>query len=101
MVGGRRNLLAKGFVAVLLLYLYLPVVITVLFSFATSPRLSLPIRGLTLDWYASALDNALVTVALRNSLILAAVSAIAAGTIGAAFAFGLMKLKRPAARGGC
>ena len=100
MVGGRRNLLAKGFVAVLLLYLYLPVVITVLFSFATSPRLSLPIRGLTLDWYASALDNALVTVALRNSLILAAVSAIAAGSIGAGFAFGLMKLKRPTVRGG-
>jgi spermidine/putrescine transport system permease protein len=96
----KRHVLAKGFVAILLLYLYLPVVITVLFSFATSPRLSLPIRGLTLAWYGSALDNALVTVALKNSVILAAVSAVVAGTIGAAFAFGLMKLKRVGTRNG-
>ena len=93
-----RHFLAKGFVAIVLLYLYLPVVITVLFSFATSPRLSLPIKGLTFDWYASALANPLITVALQNSLILAVVSAVAAGTIGAAFAFGVVKVKRPGAR---
>jgi spermidine/putrescine transport system permease protein len=70
----------------------------VLFSFATSPRLSLPIKGLTLDWYGSALANPLITDALRNSIILALVSAIAAGALGAAFAFGVVKVKRPGAR---
>jgi spermidine/putrescine transport system permease protein len=95
-----RHLLAKGFVAIVLLYLYLPVVITVLFSFATSPRLSLPIKGLTFDWYVSALANPLITVALQNSLVLAAVSAVVAGTIGAAFAFGILKVKGARARNG-
>ena len=83
MVRRPRHLLAKGFVAVVLLYLYLPVVITVLFSFATSPRLSLPIKGLTFDWYISALANPLITVALQNSLILAAVSIFALVGFGA------------------
>jgi spermidine/putrescine transport system permease protein len=94
----RRHVLAKGFVAIVLLYLFLPVAITVLFSFATSPRLSLPIEGLTLDWYGSALANPLITDALRNSVVLALVSAVAAGALGAAFAFGVVKVKRPGAR---
>jgi len=94
----RHHILAKGFVAVVLLYLFLPVAITVLFSFATSPRLSLPITGLTLDWYGSALANPLITDALKNSVVLALVSAIAAGALGAAFAFGVVKVKRPGAR---
>ena len=37
-----------------LLYLFLPVAVVVLFSFTTSPRLSLPIEGFTLDWYHAA-----------------------------------------------
>lgn len=92
---GKRHLLARGFVGLVLLYLYAPIVVIVLFSFTTSPRLTIPIEGLTLRWYASALSNPLIASAFWNSLILALVSAIVAGTLGAAFAFGLMKLKRP------
>lgn len=88
----KASLLAKGFVALVLLYLYAPVAVIVLFSFTTSPRLSMPIEGLTLTWYHNALANPLITAALTNSLILAFASALAAGLLGAAFAFGVMKL---------
>jgi spermidine/putrescine transport system permease protein len=96
----RRNLLAKGYLAAVLLYLYVPVAVIVLFSFADSPRLSMPIDGLTLDWYGRAFDNPLLMAALVNSLILAVVSAAAASALGAAFAYGLVKLRRPRLRAG-
>lgn len=82
------------FVCGVMVYLYAPVVVTVLFSFANSPRLSLPIEGLTLEWYGRALANPLIVTALKNTLILAAVSAIGGCLAGTAFAFGILRLKR-------
>lgn len=90
----KAHLLARGFLTLVLLYLYAPIAVIVLFSFTTSPRLSMPIEGLTFAWYQSAFANPLITAALTNSLILAAVSALAAGLLGSAFAFGVMKMTR-------
>jgi ABC-type spermidine/putrescine transport system permease subunit II len=89
--GGR--MLARIYVAAILAFLYLPVVVIVLFSFTESPRLSLPIEGFTLDWYRKAFANPLMTTALQNSLALALVTALATSVLGASFAFGLVKLK--------
>jgi ABC-type spermidine/putrescine transport system permease subunit II len=85
--------LSWGLLGVVLFYLYAPIVVIVLFSFTTSPRLTFPIGGLTLKWYESAFSDPLMSTALVNSVILAVVSAIVAGTLGTAFAFGLVKLK--------
>lgn len=95
---GKSTLLARGFLALVLLYLYAPIVVIVLFSFTTSPRLSMPIEGLTFAWYQSAFANPLIASALTNSLILAGISALAAGALGSAFAFGVMKLTQPRLR---
>ena len=84
---------AALFVVTVLLYLYAPVIVTVLFSFANSPRLSLPIEGLTLDWYGRALANPLIVIAVKNTAILAAVSAVGGCLAGTAFAFGILRLK--------
>lgn len=84
---------ARIFVAVVLIYLFAPVVVTVLFSFTTSPRLSLPIEGLTLDWYHEAFSNPLFTTALQNTLWLALVTAVVAVGLGLPFAFGIARLK--------
>jgi spermidine/putrescine transport system permease protein len=94
MVNPIGHLAARAFVTLVLIYLYAPIVVIVLFSFTTSPRLTIPIEGFTFDWYVSALTNPLMTTALKNSVILAVTSAVAAGALGAAFAFGLVKLKR-------
>jgi spermidine/putrescine transport system permease protein len=84
---------ARLFVAIVLVYLFAPVVVTVLFSFTTSPRLSLPIEGLTLDWYGEAFANPLFTTALTNTLWLALVTAVVAVGLGLPFAFGLARLR--------
>jgi spermidine/putrescine transport system permease protein len=92
------RLLARGFVALVLLYLYAPVAVIILFSFTTSPRLSIPIEGFTFRWYGTAIANPLIETALRNSILLALVSAVAAGILGTAFAYGLVRLKNPRLR---
>lgn len=97
--GGARHGLATGYVAIVLVFLYVPVAVIVLFSFTNSPRLSLPVEGLTLDWYRRAFADPLLTTALHNSVILALISAIGAGLLGASFAYGLVKLKNTRLRG--
>ena len=87
------HLLSRLFVALVLFYLYAPILVTVVFSFTTSPRLSLPIEGLTFYWYGRAFADPLIPMALQNSAILALVSAVGSGIAGAAFAFGLVMLR--------
>lgn len=94
----RRHWPARAYLAAVLLYLYAPIVVIVLFSFADSPRLSMPIEGLTLDWYRRAFENPLFMAALQNSLVLAVISAAGASILGTAFALGLVKLRRPRLR---
>jgi spermidine/putrescine transport system permease protein len=93
-----RRLFPFAFVGLVLVYLYLPLAVIVLFSFTTSPRLSIPIEGFTLDWYRGAFANPLMMTAVENSVILAFSSAIVSGVLGVAFAFGLVALRRPALR---
>ncbi|MBF6604983.1 MAG: ABC transporter permease [Chloroflexi bacterium] len=90
------HLLARLFLVVVLVYLFAPVAVTVLFSFTTSPRLSLPIEGFTLNWYAIAFSDPLFPDALTHTLVLAVVTGIVAGALGVAFSFGLVRLQRRA-----
>ena len=69
------SLLARCYVAAILVYLFAPVAVTVLFSFADSPRLSLPVTGLTLRWYRRIFHEPLFLDALGNSLLLAGITA--------------------------
>lgn len=98
MVSPFRRYAGGAFALLILLYLYAPIAVIVLFSFTASPRLAIPIEGFTLDWYVSALSNTLITTALLNSAILAVVSALAATLLGGAFAFGVVKLASTRAR---
>jgi spermidine/putrescine transport system permease protein len=87
-------LAARVYVLVVLLYLFLPVLVVVLFSFTTSPRLSLPIEGFTLSWYQSAFAEPLFSRALVNSLVLASITAVVAVALGVPFCFALARLRR-------
>ncbi len=90
------QLLALAYVAVVLAWLFAPIAVVVLFSFSTSPRMMLPFQGFTLDWYAEAFANPLLERSVVNSVILAAITATVATTLGVSFSFGVLKLrKRP------
>lgn len=61
----------RGYAALVLLFLYLPIVVIVLFSFSSNRIPTLPIRSLTLDWYRAAYADAIVWQSLRSSLLIA------------------------------
>ena len=84
---------AGAFVAVTLLFLFAPMVLIVVFSFNASPRLSFPVTGLTTHWYTEALGDELFTDALWNSVLLACVTAVSAGLLGTAAAFGVRRFR--------
>lgn len=59
----------------LMLFLYVPIVILVLFSFNASGSLSFPLDDLTLHWYSVVLTDPIYRAALHNSLVVALTTA--------------------------
>ena len=88
------QLLALAYVAVVLIWLFAPIAVIVLFSFSTSTRMMLPFQGYTFDWYAEAFANPLLERSVINSLILATTTATVATTLGVSFSFGVLKVRR-------
>ncbi|HNS51092.1 MAG TPA: ABC transporter permease [Anaerolineae bacterium] len=74
-------------------FLYLPVLLLALFSFNKSAAGNLPFTGFTLHWYADLFRDYLVMDAFKNSLLVAAVTALAATAIGTAAAFALVRAR--------
>ena len=71
---------------ILALYLILPIILVILFSFNQSALTSLPLTGLTFDWYRKLFAQDYFLPALHNSLIIAAavcILSVATGTLAA------------------
>ncbi len=84
--------LGTAHVALVFLFLYLPILVVVLFSFNTS-KINIVFEGFTFDWYGRILDNTRLIDAFKNTLIIAVCStaiSVVAGTLGA---IGLHKYK--------
>lgn len=75
----------------LLLVMYLPIVIVVVYSFNVS-KTTTAWTGLTLDWYQKMFRNRGLLEALKNSLVLAVLSSGAAGLIGTLGAVGMARV---------
>jgi spermidine/putrescine transport system permease protein len=88
-----RRWLSGAFLILVLLFLFLPMVLIVLFSFNASPTLSFPVTGLTTGWYREALSDPEFIQALKNTLVLAFVTAIVATTLGTTAAFGVRRFR--------
>jgi spermidine/putrescine transport system permease protein len=67
-----------GYYALLIVLLYLPLAILVLFSLNANQVLSFPLQGFTLDWYARALATPSALAAARNSFVVATGSGLIA-----------------------
>ena len=77
---GRRIL--RGFFALVVLFLYAPIVILLIFSFNNSELPAFPLSGFTLHWYHQFLVNADLRGALETSAVIAALSSIGAVVLG-------------------
>jgi len=71
---------------ILVLLLYAPILLLVIFSFNNSTQLVFPLKGFTLEWYRQLIQNRELLEAVRTSVLLATGSSIVAtflGTLGA------------------
>lgn len=83
----------RGHAALVYVFLYLPIVIVVIFSFNAN-RLATIWSGFSTEWYDVALKDRTVQKALLNSFIIAVPNAILATTFGTMAALGLQRVSK-------
>ncbi|MDO5377190.1 MAG: ABC transporter permease [Clostridia bacterium] len=88
--GKKRKIFSPIYLTLVLVILYLPILMVVIYSF-NSGRTIGAWQGFTTGWYTRLFGNALMGDALKNSLILAALSSGLAGAIGTLGAIGLAR----------
>lgn len=86
----RRSILRPVYLTLVLIFLYLPLVFVVLFSFNPSKNAGV-MTGFTLDWYAKLFRNDSLGQALRTSLELAFWSCLASAILGTLGAVGMAR----------
>ena len=79
----RRGLPAlRGFYWLLITLLYVPILLLFVFSLNANTTLSFPLRGFTTDWYEKLFATPAVLTSIKNSLIVAVASSLAATVLG-------------------
>ena len=88
-----KRLLTKTYLGIVLLFLYLPIFVMVIFSFNQSKSRG-HWTGFTLDWYKELFNNAQIMQALKNTLLIELLSSIIAVIIGTLAAIGIHNMKK-------
>lgn len=76
-----KKIVSKLYMWLIYLFLYAPIIVLIIFSFNDSKSRSVW-SGFTLKWYKLLLNDKEILMALRNTLIIAVISAVAATIIG-------------------
>jgi spermidine/putrescine transport system permease protein len=87
--------LLRAFFALVVLFLYAPIVILLIFSFNKSEIPAFPLSGFTLRWYHQFLSNGELRGALETSAIVAAVSSVGAVALGVLGSLALTRRRFP------
>ena len=80
------------FLGVVLVVMYLPILMVVLYSF-NEGKLIASWKGFSLDWYVKLFQDEEIWEAVKNSLILGVLSCFAAAVLGTVGAVGMAKVK--------
>ncbi len=88
-----RSFFTNGYLAVVLAFLYLPILVMIYLSFSNSKSRSVW-GGFTLQWYTHLFQNDIIMDALKNTLMVAVLSAIVATVIGTMAAIGIFGMRR-------
>ncbi|HEU5211176.1 MAG TPA: ABC transporter permease [Gaiellaceae bacterium] len=83
--------LLRGFFLLVVLFLYAPIVILLIFSFNTSNIPAFPLSGFTLHWYGQFIHNPELQGALKASAAVAALSSLGAVLLGILAAIALVR----------
>ena len=91
-----KKIFDKAFIFIILALLYAPIVMIIVFSFSNTSNFTFP-HGFTLDAYRSILNSSQTPAllsALKNTLIIASVSSVAATILGSVSAIGIFNLRK-------
>ena len=90
----KKKILHNFFIALVFLFLYLPIIILVVYSFNSS-KMNIIFESFTFDWYKNLLSNTELLEAFFNTLIIAFISTIISTIIGTLSAVGLNRYNFP------
>lgn len=85
--------ISKIYMALLLMFLYVPIFVLIVFSFNTTKSRTV-FEGFTFDWYIRLFQNELILTSLRNTLIISVLAACASTVLGTAAAIGINNMKK-------
>ena len=89
--------LSRVYVALILIFLYAPVAVMVLFSFNSGGSVWV-FEGFSLDWYKGLATNTAMLEALKHTLIIAVLSALISTVMGTAASVGILALRKRVSR---
>ena len=93
---GRWAWRLTGLMTVLVyVFMFAPIIATVVLSFNASMFGGFPMTGFSLQWYAKLLDNEQVLAAFRTSLWIALITAVVTTAVGVVTAFALTRFEFP------
>ncbi|MBN1991103.1 MAG: ABC transporter permease [Anaerolineae bacterium] len=93
----QKWLLSAGFYyyGLVVIFLYLPILLLVVFSFNDSHLMIFPLKGFTLKWYAALLETTELLKAVWNSVLLGLITSLAATALGTMAAIGVVRFRFP------
>ena len=93
----KKSKLSGIYAALVLLFLYAPIIILIVFSFNSEKGYSW--QGFSFKWYEELFHNELIIESFRNTLIVAAIASVFATVLGTLAAIGVYSMKNKAAKG--
>lgn len=85
--------LSKIYLALVMMFLYVPIFVLIVFSFNTTKSRSV-MSGFTFDWYIKLFKNEIIMTSLMNTIIIAILASIISTILGTAAAVGINNMKK-------
>ena len=89
----KLSILSKLYLLLVMLFLYVPIFVLIVFSFNTTKSHS-HMSGFTFDWYIKLVHNKLILRSLLNTIIVAVTASVCATILGTAAAVGINSMKK-------
>lgn len=88
-----KKMLGRIYIALVLMFLYIPIFVMIVFSFNTTKSRTV-MSGFTFDWYIKLFNNELIMSSLRNTVIIALIASVLATILGTTAAVGIFRMKK-------
>lgn len=85
--------LSKLYIGLILVFLYLPILVLIVFSFNNTKSRSV-FTGFTFEWYRKLFQNELIMTSLGNTVIVAIVASLIATVLGTVACIGISRMRK-------